>query len=57
MLRQLPTCTHCQNCVFASKNGDIAIRTQGEWPAKWKGRTVMPGTDTILFMAGYDTTG
>ena len=37
-----------QNCAFACKNGDIAIRTQGEWPAKWKGQGdfVMPGTDT-----------
>jgi len=37
-----------QNCVFACKNGDIAIRTQGDWPAKWKGQGdfVMPGTDT-----------
>ncbi len=37
-----------QNCVFACKNGDIAIRTQGQWPAKWKGQGdfVMPGTDS-----------
>lgn len=37
-----------QNPVFASKNGDIAIRTQGEFPAKWKGQGdfVMPGTDS-----------
>ncbi|MDQ6755447.1 MAG: penicillin acylase family protein [Bacteroidota bacterium] len=37
-----------QNCVFACKNGDIAIRTQGEFPAKWKGQGdfVMPGTDS-----------
>jgi penicillin amidase len=37
-----------QNCVFASKSGDIAIRTQGEFPAKWKGQGdfVMPGTDS-----------
>ena len=37
-----------QNCVFASKTGDIAIRTQGEWPAKWKGQGdfVMPGRDS-----------
>jgi penicillin amidase len=37
-----------QNCVFAAKNGDIAIRTQGEFPAKWKGQgdLVMPGTDS-----------
>ena len=37
-----------QNCVFACKNGDIAIRTQGEFPAKWKGQGdfIMPGTDS-----------
>ncbi|HEV8079763.1 MAG TPA: penicillin acylase family protein [Chitinophagaceae bacterium] len=37
-----------QNCVFASKSGDIALRTQGEFPAKWKGQGdfVMPGTDS-----------
>jgi len=43
-----------QNCVFASKNGGIAIRTQGEWPAKWKGQGdfVMPGTDTSYLWQG-----
>lgn len=43
-----------QNCVFASKAGDIAIRTQGEWPAKWKGQGdfVMPGTDTGYLWQG-----
>ncbi|MFT3907889.1 MAG: penicillin acylase family protein [Ferruginibacter sp.] len=37
-----------QNCVFACKNGDIAIRTQGEFPAKWEGQGdfIMPGTDS-----------
>jgi penicillin G amidase len=37
-----------QNAVFASKNGDIALRTQGDWPAKWKGQGdfIMPGTDS-----------
>lgn len=36
------------NVVFAAKNGDIAMKTQGEWPAKWKGQGdfVMPGTDS-----------
>ena len=36
-----------QNFVFANKAGDIALRTQGEWPAKWKGQGdfIMPGTD------------
>ncbi|MBK7374520.1 MAG: penicillin acylase family protein [Chitinophagaceae bacterium] len=43
-----------QNCVFACKSGDIAIRTQGEWPAKWKGQGdfVMPGTDTTYLWQG-----
>lgn len=37
-----------QNCVFACKNGDIALRTQGEFPAKWEGQGdfIMPGTDS-----------
>lgn len=37
-----------QNCVFATKTGDIAIRTQGEFPAKWDGQGdfVMPGSDS-----------
>lgn len=43
-----------QNCAFACKNGDIAIRTQGDWPAKWKGQGdfVMPGTDTNYLWQG-----
>ncbi|MBK8610841.1 MAG: penicillin acylase family protein [Chitinophagaceae bacterium] len=43
-----------QNCVFACKNGDIAIRTQGEWPAKWKGQGdfVMPGFDSSFLWQG-----
>ena len=37
-----------QNAAFACKNGDIAIRAQGDWPAKWKGQGdfIMPGTDS-----------
>ena len=37
-----------QNFAFAAKDGDIAMRTQGEWPAKWKGQGdfIMPGTDS-----------
>ncbi|HET9055497.1 MAG TPA: penicillin acylase family protein [Chitinophagaceae bacterium] len=37
-----------QNCVFACKNGDIALWAQGEFPAKWKdqGEFVMPGMDS-----------
>lgn len=43
-----------QNCVFACKNGDIALRTQGEWPAKWQGQGdfVMPGTDSSFLWQG-----
>ncbi len=43
-----------QNCVFACKSGDIAIRTQGEWPAKWKGQGdfVMPGADSSFMWQG-----
>ncbi|MBC7934678.1 MAG: penicillin acylase family protein [Rhizobacter sp.] len=43
-----------QNVIFASKSGDIAIRTQGEWPAKWKGQGdfVMPGTDSSYMWQG-----
>ncbi|RYF82769.1 MAG: penicillin acylase family protein, partial [Chitinophagaceae bacterium] len=43
-----------QNVVFASKSGDIAIRTQGEWPAKWNGQGdfVMPGTDSSYMWRG-----
>ena len=43
-----------QNCLFASKNGDIAIWDQGEFPAKWKrqGDFVMPGNRQQLFWQG-----
>lgn len=43
-----------QNCVFACKNGDIAIRTQGYFPAKWKGQGdfVMPGYDSAYLWQG-----
>lgn len=43
-----------QNIVFASKNGDIALRTQGEWPAKWPGQGdfPMPGTDSSYMWQG-----
>lgn len=43
-----------QNIAFADKRGDIAIRTQGEWPAKWKGQGdfVMPGTDSSYLWQG-----
>lgn len=44
-----------QNIVFACKNGDIAIRTQGNWPAKWNGQGdfVMPGTDSSYMWQGF----
>jgi len=43
-----------QNIVFACKNGDIAIRAQGEFPARWKGQGdfVMPGTDSSYMWQG-----
>ncbi len=43
-----------QNVVFASKSGDIALRTQGEWPAKWQGQGdfLMPGTDSSYMWQG-----
>jgi len=43
-----------QNGAFACKNGDIAIRTQGDWPAKWKGQGdfVMPGIDSSFMWQG-----
>jgi penicillin G amidase len=43
-----------QNCLFASKTGDIAIWNQGEFPAKWyrQGDFVMPGTDSSYMWQG-----
>lgn len=43
-----------QNCLFAAKSGDIAIWTQGAWPAKWyrQGDFVMPGTDSSYMWQG-----
>ncbi len=43
-----------QNCIFASKNGDIAIWDQGKFPAKWyrQGDFVMPGTDSSYVWQG-----
>ncbi len=43
-----------QNCLFAAKNGDIAIRAQGDFPAKWTGQGdfVMPGTDSSYMWKG-----
>src|SRR5205085_8353091 len=43
-----------QNCVFACKNVYIALRAQGEFPAKWKGQGdfIMPGTDSSFMWQG-----
>lgn len=43
-----------QNVVYAAKNGDIAIRAQGVFPAKWKrqGDFVMPGKDSAYMWQG-----
>ena len=44
-----------QNMIFASKKGDIAIKQQGQFPAKWKGQGdfIMPGDDTTYAWRGY----
>ncbi len=44
-----------QNCLFASKSGDIAIWQQGVFPAKWRrqGDFVMPGTDSSYMWQGF----
>ncbi|MEO8174964.1 MAG: penicillin acylase family protein [Sediminibacterium sp.] len=43
-----------QNFVFASKSGDIAIKQQGAYVARWKrqGDFVMPGTDSSYMWQG-----
>lgn len=43
-----------QNFAFAAKSGDIAMRTAGLWPAKWKGQGdfIMPGTDSSYMWQG-----
>jgi penicillin amidase len=43
-----------QNFVFASKSGDIAIKQQGAFIARWKrqGDFVMPGTDSSYAWQG-----
>jgi len=43
-----------QNCIFASKSGDIAIWDQGAFPAKWfrQGDFVMPGIDSTYDWQG-----
>ncbi|MDQ6815308.1 MAG: penicillin acylase family protein [Bacteroidota bacterium] len=44
-----------QNFVFASKAGDIAIREQGHFPAKWRrqGDFLMPGFDSTYLWQGF----
>ncbi|MEP6513060.1 MAG: penicillin acylase family protein, partial [Parafilimonas sp.] len=44
-----------QNMIFAAKSGDIAIRQQGQFPAKWyrQGEFIMPGTDSSFAWQGY----
>ncbi|MFM7710521.1 MAG: penicillin acylase family protein, partial [Ferruginibacter sp.] len=44
-----------QNCLFACKDGDIAIRPQGLYPAKWtwQGDFVMPGQDSAYAWQGF----
>ncbi len=48
---------HCpgQNFVFACHNGDIAIKQQGAFVAKWKsqGDFAMPGTDSSYMWQGF----
>ncbi len=43
-----------QNMLFASKSGDIAIRQQGQFPAKWRrqGDFPMPGNDSSYMWQG-----
>ena len=43
-----------QNFAFASKGGDIAMRQQGKFPAKWRrqGDFVMPGSDSTFAWRG-----
>ena len=43
-----------QNFAFASKSGDISIREQGAFPAKWRrqGDFLMPGTDSSFMWQG-----
>jgi penicillin amidase len=44
-----------QNFAFAGKNGTIAIRQQGQFPAKWRrqGDFLMPGTDSSFAWKGF----
>ncbi|MCW3109138.1 MAG: penicillin acylase family protein, partial [Segetibacter sp.] len=44
-----------QNFVFATKAGHIAIRQQGQFPAKWRrqGDFIMPGIDSSYVWQGF----
>ncbi len=44
-----------QNFIFATKTGDIAIRQQGQFPAKWRrqGDFIMPGIDSSYLWKGF----
>jgi penicillin G amidase len=44
-----------QNMLFAAKDGDIAIRQQGKFPARWEGQGlyVMPGEDSSYQWQGF----
>jgi len=43
-----------QNMLFATKAGDIALKQQGQFPAKWRGQGdfIMPGDDTTYAWRG-----
>lgn len=43
-----------QNCLIATRSGDIGIWQQGEFPAKWRrqGDYIMPGQDSSYFWRG-----
>jgi penicillin amidase len=44
-----------QNFAYASKSGDIAIKQQGKFPAKWQrqGDYLMPGVDSSYAWQGF----
>lgn len=43
-----------QNMIFATKSGDIAIKQQADFPAKWyrQGEFIMPGIDSSFWWQG-----
>ncbi len=44
-----------QNVLFASKDGDIAIKQEGKFPLRWEGQGnfVMPGTDSSYMWKNF----